>query len=123
MPELGDTFRCSVPPRHIWIIISDPAVHERIILVNITTFTDSCVDDICILHPTDYRPFLTQASTIAYSRHKVAHSAGIEHLVQANYFLPMPAVPQATLRKIVDGARNSDGIPNYLKLILPTFSA
>jgi hypothetical protein len=119
MPELGDTFRCSLSPRHIWIIISDPNVHDQIVLVNITTLTQNCVDDVCILQPADYPPYLTQTSTIAYSRFNIGHARGIEALVRSNHFFQMPPIPANTLLAIIDGARRSNELPNAAKLLLP----
>jgi hypothetical protein len=77
------------------------------------------VDDVCILQPQDYPPYLTQTSTIAYSRHQIGHSEGIAHLVRLNQFFPMPPIPNQTLLKIIEGAHNSHEIPDSLKQILP----
>jgi hypothetical protein len=119
MPELGDTFRCSLPPRHIWVIISDPSVHSQIVLVNITTLTETCVDDACILEPVDYTPYLTQRSTVAYSRHQIANSEGIDFLLVSNQFFQMPRIPTKTLLRIIDGGRKTHELPDSLKQILP----
>jgi len=119
MPKLGDTFRCSLPPRHIWVIITDPNVNNYFLLVNITSLTDNCVDDVCILDPPDYPPFLTHRSTIAYSRYQTAHSEGIDSLLNSGLFIQMPAIPPATLNKIIDKARLSTELPDAAKILLP----
>jgi hypothetical protein len=46
MITLGTTLRCNLPPRHIWIVITDPArTKGDILLANLTTLTDDSVDD------------------------------------------------------------------------------
>jgi hypothetical protein len=119
MPKLGDTFRCSLPPRHIWVIITDPNVNNHFLLVNITSLTDNCVDDVCILDPPDYPPFLTHRSTVAYSGHKIGNSAGIDLLLKSGEFLQMPAIPPATLKKIIDKAHLTTELPEAAKILLP----
>ena len=120
MPELGSTYRCNLPPRHIWIIISDPAGNgQRFVFVNLTTLTQSCVDDCCILQSADYPPFLTQATTVAYSRFKIGDVRGIDVLVAAGQFHEMPAIPGSTLQKIINGAHVTAELPAVAKAMLP----
>ena len=87
--------------------------------VNLTTLTQSCVDDCCILQGTDYPPYLTQVTTVAYSRFKIGDVRGIEVLVAARQFYEMPAVPEATLQKIINGAHASRELPRGAKAMLP----
>src|SRR6266542_2820635 len=99
MIGLGTTLRCNLPPRHIWIVLSDPAqTSDRILLVNLTTLTDDCVDDVCILEPSDY-PLLTQATTLAYSRAKAGTACKLEELVAAGDFSMITKVPTTVLAK------------------------
>jgi hypothetical protein len=47
MPTLGTTLRCNLPPRHIWIVLTDPAcTGGEILLVNFTSVTEECVDEL-----------------------------------------------------------------------------
>jgi hypothetical protein len=101
------------------VIITDPNVNNYFLLVNITSLTDNCVDDVCILDPPDYPPFLTHRSTIAYSRYQTAHSEGIDSLLNSGLFIQMPAIPPATLNKIIDKARLSTELPDAAKILLP----
>src|SRR5882724_3950682 len=119
MPELGSTYRCNLPPRHIWIIISDPNENDQFVFVNLTSLTQSCVDDCCILESTDYPPYLTQTTTVAYSRHKIANVHGMELLMATGQFYEMPAVPEPTLQKIINGAHDSIELPTAAKAMLP----
>jgi hypothetical protein len=120
MADCGDTFRSNLPPRHIWVIISDPNAHSgKFVFVNLTTLTDKCVDDSCILEPKDYQPFLTHQTTVAYSRFHFGDAAGMEDLVQSQMFIAMPPIPQPTLRKIIVGGRASPHLPPAAKKMLP----
>ena len=120
MPELGSTYRCNLPPRHIWIIISDPNEHDqKFVFVNLTSLTESCVDDSCILRISDYPPFLTQVTTVAYSRHQIGNLPGMAHLERSGHFFEMPPVPPDTLHMIIEGAWISPELPNAVKLMLP----
>jgi hypothetical protein len=121
MPELGATYRCNVPPRHIWVIISEPSQHDgNFVLVNFTTFKEGSVDETCILQPEDYRPFLTRATTVAYSRFKFGSAEGMETLLKNGQFHEMPPIPTATLKKVIHGALMSPELPRAAKLMLPS---
>ena|SRR5438270_10704560 len=120
MAKLGATYRCNLPPRHIWVIISDPAEHaQSFLFVNLTTFTEGCIDDCCILQSDDYPPYLTHATTVAYSRFHIGSVRGIEALVAAGQFHQMPDLPRRTLNKMIDGAHSSRELPKMAKAMLP----
>ena len=82
MIRIGTTLRCDLPPRHIWVVLSDPAANGgRILMVNMTTLRDSCVDDDCVLGPADF-VLLTHATAVAYSRAQAGPAAAIEGLIR-----------------------------------------
>lgn len=119
MIRLGTTLRCDLPPRHIWVVLSDPAANGgRILMVKMTTLRESCVDDACVLGPEDF-VLLTHATTIAYSRAQAGPVAGIEGLIRAGQFLEVESVPAATLAKMIAGARKSDQLAPAHKRLLP----
>lgn len=73
MIALGTTLRCNLPPRHLWVVISDPQqTGDAILLVSLTTLREGCVDDVCILNAPDFPGDPTHATTAAYSRAKQA---------------------------------------------------
>jgi hypothetical protein len=120
MPELGSTYRCNLPPRHIWIIISKPADHnDQFVFVNLTSYTDSSVDEECILEPHDFPQFITHETTAAYSHYHLGNVLGIDELLQNGSFIEIARVPPATLQKIINGAHETDQIPDVLKAMLP----
>ena len=107
MPALGTTLRCNLPPRHIWIVLTDPArTGGEILLVNLTSLTEECADDNCILAQADFI-LLTHDTTVAYSRSQIGTAAKLEALIQQCVFTEVTAVPAATLQKILQGARDS----------------
>lgn len=119
MIRLGTTLRCELPPRRIWVVLSDPATSGgRILMVNMTTLRDSCVDDACVLGPEDY-DLLTHATTIAYSRAQAGPVAAIEGLIRTGQFIEVESVPAATLTKIITGARKSPQLAPTHKRLLP----
>ena len=107
MRILGTTLRCNLPPRHIWIVITDPArTGGEILIVNLTSLTEECVDDACILAQADFA-LLTHDTTVAYSRSQIGTDAKLDGLITQGVFTVVTPVPGATLQKILEGARNS----------------
>ena len=105
MPTLGTTLRCNLPPRHIWIVLSDPArTGGDILLVNLTSLTEECADDACILAQADF-VLLTHGTTVAYSRSQIGAIAKLDALIAQGVFTEVTSVPEATLQKILAGAR------------------
>jgi hypothetical protein len=87
-------------------------------MVNMTTLGEHCVDDICILGPEDYA-VLTQKTTIAYSRFQMGAISGLEEAVRQGLFTEITPISQATLLKILDGARRTKEMPKAAKVLLP----
>jgi hypothetical protein len=118
MIGLGTTLRCNLPPRHIWIVLSDPAqTNGWILLANLTTLTEDCVDDVCILHPSDY-PLLTQATTVAYSRAQAGKASKLEELVDAGDFSVITAVSIIVLANVLRGAHQTRQLSTSQKQLL-----
>lgn len=119
MPDRGSTYRSNLPPRHIWVIISDPSLHDgKFVFVNLTTLTQACIDDACILEPADYPPFLTQRTTVAYSRFQFGTLEGMKYLLASRQLFEMRKIPPQTLQKIIDGAHRSLELPKAAKAML-----
>jgi hypothetical protein len=57
------------------------------------------VDDACILDVADYPPYLTQLTTVTYSRYQIGTLLGMEFLINSGKFIPMPPIPASTLQK------------------------
>lgn len=107
MLALGTTLRCNLPPRHIWIVLTDAArTGGEILIANLTSLTEECVDDVCILAQTDFI-LLTHDTTVADSRAQVGTSAKLEELIGQRVFTEVTPVPPSTLQRILQGARDS----------------
>jgi hypothetical protein len=120
MIALGTTLRCNLPPRHLWVVISDPQqTGDAILLVSLTTLREGCVDDVCILNAPDFPGYLTHATTAAYSRAKAGSAAGLTESIAEGSFTVVTPIPLTTLARIIDGARNSDELSASSKKLLP----
>jgi len=115
----GMAFRCMEPPRHIYVPLFDPKVDsDEMLLVNFTTLRESCVDDVCILQPVDYRE-LTHATTVAYSRSLVGKKSAFIRAFQAGHFIQLENLPDTTWQRIVEGGHRSEELPRAKKRLLP----
>jgi hypothetical protein len=118
MISLGTTLRCNLPPRHIWVVLSDPQrTGGDILMANMTSLTEACTDDLCMLSPDDF-DLLTHTTTVAYSRHRAGPVAGLQGLIDNGNFSPVKSVSRGVLQQILDGARKSSQIPAARKALL-----
>lgn len=119
MIGLGTTLRCNEPPSHIWVVLNDPKKSNgEILLVNMTTLRDETIDVACILDPSDYK-LLDRPTTIAYSRAKSGKEVSFSHAVSEKKFSIITPVHETTLKKIIEGARNSPELSEAKKRLLP----
>jgi hypothetical protein len=119
MIQLGATLRSNVAPRHFWIVLNDPEkAAGRILLVSFTNLRDSCIDDLCILGPSDFS-LLSHETTVAFSRFQLGKVSGLERLIAENIFSVVQAMPPATLKKILIAAHASPELPAAAKALLP----
>jgi hypothetical protein len=119
MIGLGTTLRCILPPRHIYVVLSDPfTTGGRILLANLTTLDEDCVDDACILGPADY-PRLTHPMTVACSRAQAGTVKVLQELIAAGSSREITPVPEAVLKKIFKGAHETRGLSASQKRLLP----
>ena len=121
MAALGDTLRSNPPSGqgHIWIVASDPQTTQgQILLVNLTTLHEGCVDDACILGPSDY-VLLTHQTTVAYSRSRVVTEAKLDAAIANGAFSPVPSLPLPALQRVLAGARASRELSARSKRLLP----
>ena len=116
---LGMAFRCMDPPRHIFIPLFDPQKPgDEMLLVNLTTLRDSCVDDACVLHPSDYAE-LTHATTVAYSMAMTGKKSSLISAGASGHFVQLNSIPTPTLAKVIAGAHASPELSKIKKSLLP----
>ena len=106
----GDTFQLlGVADRHLWIVISDPAVDpNRVLFVNLTTY-DPKEDQTVVLDVGDH-PFIRQRTSVSYSRARLATNAQLEQLRNGNRLNLNTPVTAALLGRLRDGAALSPRI-------------
>jgi len=96
------------PPRHIYVPLFDPDVDsDEMLLVNFTTLRESCVDDVCILDHVDYQE-LTHSTTVAFSRSMLGKKSAFIRAVDAEHFIQLENLPDATWQLIVEGGHRSE---------------
>jgi hypothetical protein len=101
----GQVWKAKEAPFHRWVVLNDPAASGKVFFVNLTTLTDRCVDDACVIDGTDYGE-LDRKTTVAYSRRMCGSATALAlHLVNFDRCADLSA---ATLQKLIDGAKRSD---------------
>jgi hypothetical protein len=106
--EIGDTFfGTTVPgaPPHLYVIISNPDPDGNVILVNLTSQTLN--DRNCLLSPGDH-PFVAKETAIAYDKPENLHPEQIKKAIQSGIWRQKERFRPEVLRRIQDGALQSD---------------
>jgi hypothetical protein len=119
MIRLGTAFKIQEPPFHRCVLISDPSVNGgQVVLVRVTTDDGTWPDRDCILTPADWSE-LEHNSTVAYSTCKFGPAVkALETAVQRGLFQEIPSPSVAVLRKVIQAAHSSAGMPPGAKKLL-----
>ena len=106
----GDTFQLvGAADRHLWIIISDPAVDPRqVLFVNLTTY-DPRKDQAVVLGVGDH-PFIRHRTCVNYVGARVATDLQLEQLKIARRLATHTPVTAELLQRLRDGAAQSPWI-------------
>ena len=103
----GQVLKAVAAPFHRWVVLNDPASHHGdVLFVNLTTLTDTCADDICVLDSSDYSD-LDRPTTVAYSRKMIGKAAALDAAVAKGMFKVLPDMPPTALQKMIEGAKKS----------------
>jgi hypothetical protein len=119
MIGLGTALKSQEPPFHRCLIISDPQKNGgQIVLVRVTTNDGTWPDRDCVLTPSDWNE-LEHESTVAYSTCKFGPAVkALEGAMQRGLFHEIPQPPIATLRRVIQAAHSSAGMPPGAKKLL-----
>jgi hypothetical protein len=113
----GDTFIPPKPYDHLYMVISDPSVDsERIVLVNFTSF-DVDEEDCCIAQKGEH-PFLTRKSCVRYKDARITSTSAVDKLVAGGKMRQHKPLSDGLLKRVRDGASNSDFLPEGCRKIL-----
>jgi hypothetical protein len=108
--------RPSYPTEHLHIVIS-PVIDGKVLLVNLTSKKyDS--DDTCILCVGDHE-FIKHDSVISYVDAIAADVSLMEKAILSQTFKPQSPISDTVLKKIQDGAQESDAFPDVLLKYIP----
>lgn len=103
----GFTFRPKAVGAHPWVVLSPPKNGAvSVLVVNWTTFRNTCVDDVCFLDVGDHK-LIEHRSTIAYSRAKIWDSAKIAFAIEQSALNVLDPVSPNLLARIIAGAKIS----------------
>ena len=106
--NLGDAFvNKAVPgvvPSHLWLVLSDPAAHPRVVLVNISS-DDGGHDGLTPVAAGEHE-FITHPSYIRWDKARVENVADIKRAIQGNNVIPKPALSPALLA-------GAEGLPQF----------
>lgn len=124
MMKEGDAFLGAPPGRtkHLWVVITEPDESGCVVLVNVTTATESKqrLDRSCVLDVGDH-PFIKHQSLINYQDALKCRADAIDAAIQS---LPTTCIEQrerfqpSVLRRIKKGALESDSMPRKLKAMI-----
>ena len=111
MIRLGTAFKCTEPPYHRCVVISDPEYNGgQVLLVRLTSDDGTWPDRDCLLAPVDWSE-LDRPSTVAYSTCKYGPAvAALEQALNRGLFMPISSPARDVLRKMISAGRQSAGM-------------
>ncbi len=106
----GDTFIRTDADKHLWIVLSDPALDpDHVLIVNLTTL-DARKEQVCILKRGDH-PWITHDTCVNYADSLVTTLAKL-NAAKAGSALQMKAsLSLEVLKKIRDAVADSERMP------------
>jgi hypothetical protein len=119
MIRFGTALKSTEHPYHRCLVISDPCVHEGVVvLVRITTDDGMWPDHDCVLTPADWDQ-LDHVSTVAYSTCKFGKAVqALENAISRRLFTEIPPPSADVLKRIVAAAQIARGMPPGAKRYL-----
>lgn len=109
----GDTILVANPgsrfDKHLWVVLSDPAIDpERILIVNVTSHKPHH-DQTCLLEAGEH-PWLKWRSCIMYEGARVTSIADCDRVIKSGHVEFREPVSPELLQRIRDGAATTDRI-------------
>jgi len=112
----GDAFKTLEAPFHIWIIITLPDENGEAVVVNLSSYKPGEEEDsTCVLQRSDYPEYIRCPTVVVYRKAKWGPVGGFKN---SPLFKRMPSVSATTLRKIQQGALDSDFMKNRFQRII-----
>ena len=115
----GDTFVNAPAPNlrsHLWMVISDPSLSLRVVIVNATSWHVH-QDDSCILDVGDH-PFFTHKSYVSYADAKLRSTDVLDLMARKELASRWERLRDDVLERVRHGAAISEELPNESRTVL-----
>jgi hypothetical protein len=107
--EAGTTFLRADSDKHLWIVISDPAVDpDQVLLVNLTTVDDR-KEKVCLLHSGEH-PWIRHETCVNYADAVVTTVTKLLAAKDAGAIVLQQPLSAAVLQRIREAAMDSTRI-------------
>ena len=118
----GDTLnyypREGLPKPHLHMVISDgEQCSDRVVLINLTSWKPRISDETCVLDVGDH-PFIKQKTVVFYREARIAKAGDLEEAEQCDLIYRDDVLDASLLRRIQEGAMQSDQTPRCVKEFL-----
>ena len=115
---LGETFLNTNPyiAVHLWAIVSTPTVEHAVVMFNFTSWKSGC-DETCLIK-TGEHPFVQHDTVVAYRRGQLLSRAAWNELQRLGFYQEHAALSDSLLRRIQQGALDSEFTPIDLQDII-----
>jgi len=105
---------------HLFIVITDPDKDRNYLIVPVVTLKNDWQDKSCTLKKGDH-PFIKHESCINYAKAKKLNYTEIYNGIQKGIFIKKEDVSPEVLKKIQDGCRITNKLPNKFKCFFDYF--
>ncbi len=112
----GDTFLPPPPFNHLYVVISNPSLDGRVVMVSFTTHTPN-EEQLCIIESGEH-PFVNRKTAVRYKDARSATTAQLEAVVKIGQLKPHSPVSAELLARMRVGAASSDFLPEGCRKIL-----
>src|SRR5205823_6097959 len=107
--EAGTTFLRADNDRHLWILISDPAVDpDQVLIVNLTS-VDERKEKVCLLHPGDH-PWIRHETCVNYADAVVTTVGKLRAAKDGGAIILQELLSAGVLQRIREAAMSSTRI-------------
>lgn len=117
--QLGQTLfnaEATDVPRHLWIIASDPAMADRLVLVNLSTKPCGKPPE-CVVDPAEHGA-LSRRSYLRCDRARLAQVSSLDVALKKGLFRPSGDVTPELLKKVQQALLASPLTPREVKALL-----
>jgi hypothetical protein len=105
--DAGTTFLRADADKHLWVVLSDPALDpDNVLLVNLTTL-DEHKERVCVLNRGDH-PWIRHETCVNYGDSVITTLAKLNAALAGGALSVQAPLAPEILRKIRNGAMNSE---------------